>query len=146
MKTERDAFASLVRIITPRDHNRTELRRKLQQRKFSTQEIDEAFEKAERLKFLPDELDVAKRFAAELARKKGTTPQIARMKMQQRGFSSSEITPAVQAAFETWNAKEAAQNFLAGEKNADRAARKLKRRGFASDVIIWAVAQIRSQD
>lgn len=122
-------------ILTGRSHGQAELTRKLLQRGFPEEEAEAAVARARELGLMEAEPELAERYAAELARKKGATPAVVRAKLEQRGFDSSEADRAVRAAFAEWDERAAALAWIAGETDPRRAARRLQQKGFRADVI-----------
>ncbi|MEO1227675.1 MAG: RecX family transcriptional regulator [Myxococcota bacterium] len=141
----RAAFDAAVRILAGRAHGRTELRRKLAQRKHGSSDIGVAFERLEELGYLEEEADLAQRYAGELARRRGATPRAVAHKLRERGFAEDLSARAVDHAFEGWNPREAALQAVQGETDPEKAARKLTRKGFTTDAVVWVVGRLRSR-
>lgn len=139
------AFDGAVRILARRAHGRAELRRKLRQRKHAPADIDRAFERLEELGYLEDEDAVAQRYAAELAQRRGATPRVVSHKLRERGFAEEATAEAVALAFEEWDPRAAALQLLQGENDPEKAARKLSRKGFPTDAVVWVMERIRSR-
>ncbi len=132
-----------VRLLARRSHGRAELAKKLAARGHDDHAVEAAFARLEELGYLGPDDEIARRFAEELARKTGATPRSVAAKLAARGFEDAER--AAQAAFLDWDPRSAASMVIAGEKNPDRAARRLSRRGFPADVIAGVVERLRNQ-
>lgn len=139
---EREAFDALVRLLARRAHSRHELSQKLRVRGHTTEAIEAAFARAAELHLLEDEAAIAARYAEELAAKPKATPAWVEAKLRSRGLPEPSIGPAVRGAFDGWDPRSAAQAAVAGERDVGKAARRLSRRGFSSDVIAWVVRQM----
>ncbi|MBK6687320.1 MAG: RecX family transcriptional regulator [Deltaproteobacteria bacterium] len=135
VKKERTALEAAMDILTLRAHGREELSRKLAQRGFPEDEIEGALDRALELGLMEPEPDLARRYALELAKKKGATPLSVRAKLEQRGLSGADAEAAVDAAFAEWDPLAAAKAWVAGETDPRRAARRLQQKGFSADVI-----------
>lgn len=140
-----EAWDRLLRILTARSHGRAELRRKLSLKGHESEEIEACLEKAERLHLLEEEESIAARFAAELRRKRGTSPLLARSKLQQRGFESSVSDQAVKSAFADWDPRMEAMALLESEHDRERGGRRLTRKGFPAEDVRWALRQLARQ-
>ncbi|MGF1511723.1 MAG: hypothetical protein ACFB9M_19680 [Myxococcota bacterium] len=136
------AWNALLRIITPRAHGRAELSRKLRQRGCDEGAIRLAIEKAEDLQLLESEDELASRYAQQL-RERGATPLAATQKLASRGFASDVSDRAIDTVFETWNGRIEALRMLESEHDLERAARRLSRRGFSADDLVWAMRHVR---
>lgn len=139
---ERSAFDDAVRILARRSHGRVELSRKLRQRGHEADEIERAFARLAELGYLEPEAEVAERYARELARAAGATPRAVGHKLRQRGFEETDTDRALALVFEDWDAEAAALEFVRGEANRDRAARRLARRGFDAEVVVRVLRRL----
>ncbi len=93
----RNAFDTASKLLSTREHSREQLRRKLQQRKFTAEEIEDALNRLEKFDFLSDE-----RFARQMVRywseSKLRGPLEIRMRLKEAGVSS-EISAEIISEF-----------------------------------------------
>ncbi len=146
MEQTRDAVASAVRTLARRDHSETELRRKLQDRGFSTGEIETAVAKMMEYGYLDDQ-----RFAriwAESAIRggRGFGPRL-RLELLRRGVADTIVTEVLGTLAEDFREREVLAAVLAKKfsdfdfgKADDREKRRvisyLQRRGFSLSMIL----------
>ncbi|MCA9553788.1 MAG: regulatory protein RecX [Myxococcales bacterium] len=133
---------TLARILSRRAHTRVELVRKLRQRGFTPDVINETLARAAELHLLEPEEDLAVRYARELAQKAGATPRKVSAKLAEKGFDRGQAKAAVDAAFESWDPRGSAWALVEREGDPARAARRLARAGFPAEVVRWAVEKI----
>ncbi|MEL7371107.1 MAG: regulatory protein RecX [Myxococcota bacterium] len=133
-----------MRILARRAHGKAELSNKLRQRGFSTEDINDALMRATELGYMESDASIAQRYAEELAQKAGATPRWVQHKLAARGLDRAAIGAAVDHAFASWDAREAAWSFIRGDKDIPRVARRLERKGFSADVIGWTVRRLQS--
>ncbi|MEM1022254.1 MAG: regulatory protein RecX [Myxococcota bacterium] len=141
-----EAWDRLLRILTARSHGRAELRQKLRLKGHEAEEIEACLEKAERLQLLEDEASLAARFAAELRRKRGMSPLLARSKLMKRGFEGDVSDRAIRKAFADWEARTEALALLESEHDLQRGGRRLTRKGFPTEDVRWALQQLAHQE
>jgi regulatory protein len=102
------AEESALRLLAQRDHSREEIRRKLQARGFTPEEIEKALKWLEEREFL-DDLRYAQKLAFSLAKEKLLGPQRIRQKLFQKGIPAGLVKEAVEKADETLAAGERLQ-------------------------------------
>jgi len=102
------AEESALRLLARRDHSREEMRRKLQARGFTPEEIEKALKWLEEREFL-DDLRYAQKLAFSLAKEKLLGPQRIRQKLFQKGLPAGLVKEAVEKADETLAAGERLQ-------------------------------------
>ncbi len=102
------AEESALRLLAQRDHSREEMRRKLQARGFTPEEIEKALKWLEEREFL-DDLRYAQKLAFFLAKEKLLGPQRIRQKLFQKGIPAGLVKEAVEKADETLAAGERLQ-------------------------------------
>jgi regulatory protein len=102
------AEESALRLLARRDHSREEMRRKLQVRGFTPEEIEKALKWLEEREFL-DDLRYAQKLAFSLAKEKLLGPQRIRQKLFQKGIPAGLVKEAVEKADETLAAGERLQ-------------------------------------
>jgi len=102
------AEESALRLLARRDHSREEIRRKLQARGFTPEEIEKALKWLEEREFL-DDLRYAQKLAFSLAKEKLLGPQRIRQKLFQKGIPAGLVKEAVEKADETLAAGERLQ-------------------------------------
>ena len=102
------AEESALRLLAQRDHSREEMRRKLQARGFTPEEIEKALKWLEEREFL-DDLRYAQKLAFSLAKEKLLGPQRIRQKLFQKGLPAGLVKEAVETADETLAAGERLQ-------------------------------------
>jgi regulatory protein len=102
------AEESALRLLAQRDHSREEMRRKLQARGFTPEEIEKALKWLEEREFL-DDLRYAQKLAFSLAKEKLLGPQRIRQKLFQKGIPAGLVKEAVEKADETLAAGERLQ-------------------------------------
>lgn len=146
MEQSRDAVASAVRTLARRDHSENELRRKLQDRGFSSGEIETAVAKMQDYGYLDDN-----RFArlwAESAIRggRGFGPRL-RLELLRRGVADTIISEVLGALAEDFGEREVLTGVLerkfsgfnfgeAGEREKRRVISYLQRRGFSLSMIL----------
>ena len=102
------AEESALRLLAQRDHSREEIRRKLQARGFTPEEIEKALKWLEEREFL-DDLRYAQKLAFSLAKEKLLGPQRIRQKLFQKGIPAGLVKEVVEKADETLAAGERLQ-------------------------------------
>ncbi len=102
------AEESALRLLAQRDHSREEIRRKLQARGFTPEEIEKALKWLEEREFL-DDLRYAQKLAFSLAKEKLLGAQRIRQKLFQKGIPAGLVKEAVEKADETLAAGERLQ-------------------------------------
>jgi regulatory protein len=137
------AHEALVRILARRAHTRAELVSKLRARGYALDAIEAALAEAARLAQLEPEVEVAERYALELARKPRATPAWVESKLRAKGIEAPLVRASVHKAFQEWDARGSAWEAVAGEVDPRRAARRLESRGYDADVIGWVVSRLR---
>lgn len=136
------SYTAAVRLLARRAHNRAQLFEKLRLRGHASADINDAIAKLESHALIESEADLALKLAMELAKKRGATPRAVRHKLRLKGAPPSTIDAALEAAFSGWDPRLAAKQALKEEQNRKRAARKLERLGFPTEVIVEAVGQL----
>ena len=89
-----------LHLLARRDHSREELRRKLQARAFTPEEIEKALEWLEEREIL-DDLRYAQKLAISLTREKLLGPQRVSQKLFQKGIPAELAKEAMEKADET---------------------------------------------
>ena len=102
------AEESALRLLAQRDHSREEMRRKLQARGFTPEEIEKTLKWLEEREFL-DDLRYAQKLAFSLAKEKLLGPQRIRQKLFQKGIPAGLVKEVVEKADETLAAGERLQ-------------------------------------
>jgi regulatory protein len=102
------AEESALRLLAQRDHSREEIRRKLQARGFTPEEIEKALKWLEEREFL-DDLRYAQKLAFSLVKEKLLGPQRIRQKLFQKGIPAGLVKEVVEKADETLAAGERLQ-------------------------------------
>jgi len=143
---ERAALDQIFRLLARRAHGRAELRRKARQRGHESAHIQAAIERAEELGVLEPDSVSAAQFARERARRAGATPRQVEAKLRERGYETDLARRAARDAFSDWDPRAAAQEVTKSERDPARAARKLQRLGFPTDVIREVVSRLRPEN
>lgn len=121
--------------------------KKLRERKFDDTEIEETFERARSLHLMEDDEAIAHRYAKSLrSERRDATPAWAEQKLEQRGIDRHLTRAAVKAAFTGWDERESAIAYVGRETDPRRAARKLERRGFSTDTVMWVSRRLAKGD
>jgi regulatory protein len=148
-KTQKVEEKALL-LLARRDHSREELRRKLQARAFTPEEIEKALEWLEERKIL-DDLRYAQNLAIFLSKEKLLGPQRVNQKLFQKGIPAELAKEAMEKADELLAARERLRIAMR-KKLKDRTleqifpeektklARYLRQRGFSWEDI-WEVFQ-----
>lgn len=146
MEAGRDAANSALRTLTRRDHSETELRRKLQDRGFSSSDIERALEKMRGHGYLDD-----RRFARQWAESamrngRGFGPRL-RLELLRKGVADTIITEVLASLTEDFREREILTAVLekkfrgfdfatAGDRDKRRIVNYLQRRGFSLSMIL----------
>ncbi len=134
-------------LLARRAHTNAELVRKLRERKFDDAEIDETIDRARSLHLMEDDEAIANRYAKSLrGERRDATPRWAEQKLEQRGIDRHVARAAVKEAFAGWDERESAVAYVRNETDPRRAARKLERRGFSTDTIMWVSRRLSRDD
>lgn len=144
------ALDSALRILTRRDHSAAELRRKLVQRRFEREVIDQVISECRRLNYLDDS-----RFAKGLIRhikRKGRGPQHLKQDCRRRGLKGAEIErlligaygegEELQIAMRVAAKKLASIGDLEPRKCREKIYRFLVSRGFSKTVILETLRDV----
>jgi len=146
----REAYTAAIRLLAPRDHSTTELRRKLQKREHTSQAIESAFQELMEVNYLNDA-----RYAelyAEQRMNRGYGPMAIRAKLRERGIESALSNPAIANLTVNWS--ELAEQLIhkrfnseellqPGNSTTARVARMLQARGFSSGDALRALKSAR---
>lgn len=151
-KMEKSAFEAAVKLLAGREHAKAELFKKLSERKYAVEEIDEALEKLEQLHYL-DDARFASLFVKERVNLRHFGLESAKRHLREAGVSASDIEAGIfaieeeldeQAACERAARKKARQ--LAREPERKKRILKMKRflasRGFPFEMINIVVDSI----
>lgn len=136
------AVKDAVRLLARRGHGRVELKTKLSARGHDQEAIRGAFERLAELGYLEGDPELARRYASELATKRGATPRFVLYKLRARGFDDKDADEAVADAFREWDPRVAALETVAGERDPKKVARRLTQKGFPTDAIAWVLARL----
>ena len=142
-KPRPSAYDKALGLLARREQSKRELRRKLDQGGYATDEADQALAKLSEQRYQDDE-----RFAGMLLRNRasqGYGPVRIRMELKTHGLSDAAIRRLLDEAEVDWNASAAAQlrRHYGGKPAADRAERGkraqfLLRRGFSAATVRYA--------
>ena len=135
----KSCWEKAVELLARRAHFRLELERKLEQRKYESQEIRETLEKLERLDLVNDRR-TAESFVVEKRRRSHWGAFRLRRELQQRGVDGAVIHELLAESDEMDEslARAAAEKWRRGKPRGSREAlsRHLARRGFGQRVIL----------
>ena len=141
---QKSALNTALRILTRRDHSRYELIRKLKQRGFGREDIDEALSSCERLDYINDER-TARIYIRQLKRK-GYGKKRIQLELRKKGLRGDPITSIVEASVSEADEREAAERIVKKnlkrferekdlQKRRDKIYRFLLTRGYSREVI-----------
>jgi regulatory protein len=125
--SHKKALNSALRILTPRDHSKYELVKKLKQRGFSREDIDAAISSCERFDYINDER-TAQDYIRQLKRK-GYGKKRIQLELNKKGLKGTRIQSILNQSVSEKDEKEGAERLV--EKNIKRFEREkdaLKRR------------------
>ena len=134
-------------LVGRRPHFRRELQQKLLDRGFQSAEVDGVLGDLERLGVL-DDLQHARDLAAGSLTRKGFGPRRVRFELKRRGVDDATVESVVEEAFadpeeELRRARETAtRRGVAGQRDADRLARHLDRKGYSKAVILRVLGDL----
>ncbi len=138
--------ASAVRILAVRSHPRAELRRKLRQRSFPHDRIEDLLDRLESLGYLND-AEAARNWVTRRVRARPMGRRLMAQELKRIGLSESIIEDTISQAYddgaELDHARRAAEKRLKGlrgkDKPRDRLLRFLQGRGFSAQICFRAV-------
>ena len=153
--SSKSVLNSALRILTRRDHSRYELVRKLKQRGFSIEDIDDAVADCERLDYINDERTV-KAYIRQLKRK-GYGKKRIQLELNKKGLKGARTLSILDESVSAIDEREGAERILkknmkrfAREKEAlkrrDKIYRFLHARGFSPEVIAAAIKGVDRTD
>jgi regulatory protein len=128
-----DGYAVALRLLALRPHSTAELRRKLRQRGFPAEEVDEVLARAAAQGYLDDDA-YARALVSRRAAARG--PALIAAELAAKGVSRSLVAVALEGLSREEQVAAAAR--LAGGlgvRDPNRAAARLQRRGFSREVI-----------
>ena len=142
--SHKKALNSALRILTPRDHSKYELVKKLKQRGFSREDIDAAISSCERFDYINDER-TAQIYIRQLKRK-GYGKKRIQLELNKKGLKGTRIQGILDQSLSETDEREGAERILIKnikrfkrEKDAlkrrDKIYRFLHARGFSQGVI-----------
>ena len=142
--SRKKALNSALRILTPRDHSKYELVRKLKQRGFSREDIDDAIASCERFDYINDER-TAQVYIRQLKRK-GYGKKRIQLELNKKGLEGTRIQGILDESVSEVDEREGAECIIKKnikrferEKDAlkrrDKIYRFLHSRGFSQGVI-----------
>ena len=142
--SQKKALNSALRILTPRDHSKYELVRKLKQRGFSREDIDDAIASCERFDYINDER-TAQVYIRQLKRK-GYGKKRIQLELNKKGLEGTRIQGILDESVSGADEREGAERIIKKnikrferEKDAlkrrDKIYRFLHSRGFSQGVI-----------
>ena len=140
----RKALNTALRILTGRDHSKFELTRKLKQRGFKAQDIEQAVSECERLDYINDER-TSRLYASQMIRKGYGFNRI-RREMEKKGLRGPAIEPILAEIESDLDEAQGAERLLEKnlrrfdregdlKKRRDKIYRFLFARGFSQDTI-----------
>lgn len=149
--SHQQAMNAAVRILTPRDHSKFELKQKLQKRGFSGKVIDRVILKCERLNYIDDKR-TARIYIAQLKRKRFGKRHI-RMALKKKRLYGTGIEDLLSENYASIEERKNADKLLQKKmktfnreedlkKRRDKIYRFLYSRGFNSDVITDLIRDI----
>ena len=138
------AFDTALRILTPRDHSKYELVKKLKQRGFSSADIDDAISACERFDYI-DDIRTTQVYIRQLKRK-GYGKKRIQLELNNKGLKGDRIQGILDQSVSEADEREGAARILKKkikrfEKEKDRSKRRAKiyrflnARGFSREVI-----------
>jgi len=135
------AVAKAVDLLSRRDHSRAELRRKLRQREYSRDEIEQALERLEELE-LHDEEKSCRAMARSFAEFRGYGPIKIRGRLREKGFARGLVDRSVDELEVDWD--DLCRNAALKRAHKGRAAvlRFLASRGFPSSIARRAAEEV----
>jgi regulatory protein len=122
------AFNTSLRILTRRDHSQYELVRKLKQRGFSTEDIDDAISACKRFDYINDERTA--RVHIRQLKRKGYGKKRIQLELKKKGLKGTRMQSILDKSVSETDEREGAERIL--KKNIKRFERekdRLKRRG-----------------
>ena len=130
---EKEIKKTALRLLSLKSYSSLELRKKLNTKGFSEEEIDWVIHECERLKFLNDQEEAERR--TERLKRKGYGPSLIAFKMKKSGLKEKRLSFQEQVAVitallkkETWKKKEPLKKVAA-----------LQRRGFDLNCILAVI-------
>jgi regulatory protein len=143
-KSNQQAMNAAVRILTHRDHSKSELKRKLQQRGFASEVIDAVVLECERLNYIDDKR-TARVYISQLKRKRFGKRHI-RMALKKKRLYSAAIEDILLENYAKIEERKNADQLLQKKKKTfnreedlkkrrDKIYRFLYSRGFNKDII-----------
>ncbi len=141
--------ASAIRILANRSHTRAELRRKLHQRSFPKNQIEDLLDRLESIGYLND-AEAARNWAARRIRSRPMGRRSMEQELKRLGLSDSIIEDAVSRTYEDRteleHARRAAEKRLKAlggkDKVRDRLLRFLQGRGFSVQICFQAAENV----
>ena len=138
------ALNTALRILTRRDHSRYELTRKLKQRGYSREVIDEALSSCERLDYINDER-TARVYIRQLKRKAYGKKRI-QLELNKKGLRGDRIASILDQNVSEADERETAERIVKKnskrferekdlQKRRDKIYRFLQARGFSREII-----------
>jgi len=142
--SRKKAINSALRILTPRDHSKYELVRKLKQRGFSREDIDEAIAYCEQFDYINDER-TAQVYIRQLKRK-GYGKKRIQLELSKKGLKGTRIQGILDECVPETDEREGAELILKKNikrfqrekdelKRRDKIYRFLHPRGFSPEII-----------
>jgi regulatory protein len=142
--SRKNAISFALRILTPRDHSKYELVRKLKQRGFSREDIDEAIAYCEQFDYINDER-TAQVYIRQLKRK-GYGKKRIQLELNKKGLKGTRIQGILDECVSETDEREGAGRILKKNikrferekdelKRQDKIYRFLHARGFSQGVI-----------
>ena len=149
--SQKKALNSALRILTPRDHSKYELVKKLKQRGFSREDIDAAISSCERFDYINDER-TAQVYIRQLKRK-GYGKKRIRLELNKKGLKGTRIQSILDQSVSETDEQESAERILKKNinrfkrekdpfKRRDKIYRFLHARGFSQGVIAETIKRI----
>lgn len=153
--SNKSALNTALRILTRRDHSRSELVRKLKQRGFGKEDINQAVSSCEQFDYINDER-TARVYIRQLKRK-GYGKKRMRLELNKKGLKGARIQHILDESVSANDEREGADRILKKNmkrferetdalKRRDKIYRFLRARGFSQDVIAAAIKGIDQPD
>ena len=153
--SHKSALNTALCILTPRDHSRYELVRKLKQRGFSKEDIDRAVSSCEQFDYINDER-TARVYIRQLKRK-GYGEKRIRLELSKKGLKGARIQHILDESVSANDEREGADRILKKNmkrferetdalKRRDKIYRFLHARGFSPEVIAAAISGVDQPD